>query len=246
MTIHYNVPGKKRKELAQAIGAWLGVDTRYCGAPTFAYEIDYFTLDRDGNLTFSDSADSEVIERLLEYLYDNSFECDMNEALPPIEVEEVEEDCPPPYATPQNTANVGASVLCVSMPKSTFDERTLANLGALVASKANLIGKAFGISEVTVEITEDKVSFPWLTGESTPEEIRAFDAFVCKLCEMARTQHRITAKEKEVENEKYAFRCFLLRLGFIGDEYKPFRKILLRNLTGSSAFKGGKTDEVSE
>ena len=56
---------------------------------------------------------------------------------------------------------------------------------------------------------------------------------------MARTQKRVTAKEKEVDNERYAFRCFLLRLGFIGAEYKEERKILLRNLTGSSAFKNG-------
>ena len=44
-------------------------------------------------------------------------------------------------------------------------------------------------------------------------------------------------KEREVENDKYAFRCFLLRLGFIGDEYKLTRKILLENLEGSAAFK---------
>ena len=50
-------------------------------------------------------------------------------------------------------------------------------------------------------------------------------------------------KEKEVETEKYAFRCFLLRLGFIGKDYKDERKILLRNLTGSSAFKGGAKNE---
>jgi hypothetical protein len=53
--------------------------------------------------------------------------------------------------------------------------------------------------------------------------------------------------EKKVDNEKYAFRCFLLRLGFIGAEYKTDRKILLKNLTGSSAFKnGGAEREVSE
>ena len=40
-------------------------------------------------------------------------------------------------------------------------------------------------------------------------------------------------------NEKYAFRCFLLRLGFIGAEYKSERKILLENFTGSAAFKSG-------
>ena len=51
------------------------------------------------------------------------------------------------------------------------------------------------------------------------------------------------AKEKEVENDKYAFRCFLLRLGFIGSEYKEERRILLKNLSGSSAFKGGASDE---
>ena len=60
---------------------------------------------------------------------------------------------------------------------------------------------------------------------------------------MERNQKRINAKEKEVDNEKYAFRCFLLRLGFIGAEYKAERKILLRNLSGSSAFKSGKANE---
>lgn len=41
----------------------------------------------------------------------------------------------------------------------------------------------------------------------------------------------------EESNEKYAFRCFLLRLGFIGPKFKDQRKVLLRNLTGSAAFK---------
>ena len=50
---------------------------------------------------------------------------------------------------------------------------------------------------------------------------------------------RVTASEREVENERYAFRCFLLRLGFIGDEYKSERKTLLKNLNGSSAFRDG-------
>ena len=56
---------------------------------------------------------------------------------------------------------------------------------------------------------------------------------------MARNAKRVTATEKPADNEKYAFRCFLLRLGFIGAEYKEERKILLKNLSGSSAFKNG-------
>ncbi len=46
---------------------------------------------------------------------------------------------------------------------------------------------------------------------------------------------------REEPNEKYAFRCFLLRLGFIGPEYKAQRKVLLRNLNGSAAFKNQET-----
>ena len=60
---------------------------------------------------------------------------------------------------------------------------------------------------------------------------------------MSKAQKRINTKEKAVENEKYAFRCFLLRLGFIGAEYKAERKLLLKNLTGSSAFKKEKNNE---
>lgn len=70
--------------------------------------------------------------------------------------------------------------------------------------------------------------------------------FITALCDMAKNQKRITSKEKETDNEKYAFRCFLLRLGFIGAEYKTERKILLRNLTGSSAFKGGRNNACTE
>ena len=71
----------------------------------------------------------------------------------------------------------------------------------------------------------------------------AYTHFVNSLCKMTKEAKRVTAKEKIVDNEKYAFRCFLLRLGFIGTEYKTERKILLRNLSGSSAFKAGRDGE---
>ena len=71
-------------------------------------------------------------------------------------------------------------------------------------------------------------------------------SFIANLCAMAKNAKRITAMEKPVDNEKYAFRCFLLRLGFIGREYKTQRKILLRNLTGSCAFRSGTKKEVAD
>ena len=216
MTVKYNVTGAKRKELAQLISNFTGCDIKYNGAPTFAYEVDYFTIDKSGALSFDDKADSEVIERLLEMLYDNGFE---SEALP-------EADEP-------STETTG---LCVSMPRTLFTDTAMANLKSIVEAKKNLLMKAFDIDELPILEEDGKVCFPWFSGES-PEEIKAYDHFICKLCEMARTQKRVTATEKTVENEKYAFRCFLLRLGFIGAEYKEARKILLKNLEGNSAFK---------
>ena len=85
----------------------------------------------------------------------------------------------------------------------------------------------------------------WLVWIVHPDELKAYMHFITAICEMSTNQKRINATEKEIDNEKYAFRCFLLRLGFIGDEYKAERKILLRNLSGSSAFKGGSSKEVT-
>lgn len=63
---------------------------------------------------------------------------------------------------------------------------------------------------------------------------------------MARTQKRVTAKEKDTQNDKFTLRLFLIRLGFIGDEYKTARKILLGNLTGNSSWKSGHRSEQTE
>lgn len=224
MTITINATGAERKRLVQTISKWLGCDAKYLGVPSCAYRVDYFTIEKNGSLSFDDSADSEVVERLLHHIYDEGFDIDQSHT-----EDEPEEEI---------------HGICISMPRSLFTDSSLENLKAIVAAKSCLIKKALGVDELPIEITDTKVSFPWFMGEPTPEEVKAYDTFICKLCEMARNQKRVSAKEKEVDNEKYAFRCFLLRLGFIGNEYKSERKILLRNMTGSSAFKTAK--EVTE
>ena len=74
-----------------------------------------------------------------------------------------------------------------------------------------------------------------------------YTKFIAALCKMSMKAKRVNDTSKVIVNEKYAFRCFLLRLGFIGNEYKKDRKILLEKLSGSSAFRnGGHEDEVSK
>ena len=135
--------------------------------------------------------------------------------------------------------------LTISLPRSSFTETALKNLDALLASKGKLIQKAFNIEKATYTLTEETIKFAWFHGKIAEDTVRAYTDFISKLCEMAQKQKRAVAKEKAVENEKYAFRCFLLRLGMIGDDYKTSRRILLQNLTGSSAFKCGRRKEAA-
>ena len=134
--------------------------------------------------------------------------------------------------------------LTVEIP---LDKAAVGNLTKLLDAKGSLIKKALGVDALPIEIQEDRVAFPWFSELPDADAVKAYTHFISALCEMSKNAKRVTVTEKAVENEKYAFRCFLLRLGFIGTEYKAERKILLKNLTGSSAFKNGGADhEVSE
>lgn len=107
----------------------------------------------------------------------------------------------------------------------------------LLKARSALIKKVLGLDDLPVEQRKDTVTFPWFPNTLESGEIKARIHFISALCEMSKRQKRISTAEKDIGSEKYAFRCFLLRLGFIGEQYKAERKILLKNLTGSSAYK---------
>lgn len=240
MRIEFNRTGAERKALVTAMGEILEVKPRYLGMPTAAYEVDYFTIDRNGAVEFDDRADSEEIENLLERLAERDFVAE------PAEPQEAAKDAPEKETANDTDAAAdepqGESVgLTVAIP---LEKAAVSNLTKLLDAKGGLIKKALGIDELPIEIGEDKVSFPWFSELPDADETKAYTHFISALCEMAKNAKRVTATEKEVDNEKYAFRCFLLRLGFIGAEYKTERKILLKNLSGSSAFKSGERKEA--
>ena len=243
MKIMYHAQGTNRKALADAISQITGVRKVYKGIPNYEYEIDYFTVDREGNLNFDDGANNGVIENLIEKLDSRGFHAESVEPTPAasseIPLEEADEEKP--------QEPIPADIITkVSLPKDEFTETALDNLQKLVKSKASLIQKAFGIDTLPIELQETQISFPWLQGKLDADTVQARIRFITALCNTAKTQKRVTATEKTVENEKYAFRCFLLRLGFIGKECAKDRKILLVNLSGSAAFKGGAKHAVSE
>ncbi len=75
MKIRYNRIGSERKALVRAIEEITECTAQYLGAPTFAYQVDYFTIEKDGTLEFDDRADSEEIENLLEQLAERPQKC---------------------------------------------------------------------------------------------------------------------------------------------------------------------------
>ena len=242
MKIRYNRIGSERKALVRAIEEITECTAQYLGAPTFAYQVDYFTIEKDGTLEFDDRADSEEIENLLEQLAERGFEGTAAQ-MPHTAAETEDEELSAEAETARHGENVGLTSeslgLTVAIP---MDGTAVGNLKKLLEAKGNLIKKALNIDSLPIEVKEETVEFPWFETVS-PEETVAYTHFISALCELSKNAKRVTAKEKEVDNEKYAFRCFLLRLGFIGTEYKAERKILLRNLSGSAAFKTVKDGE---
>ena len=234
MRINFNVTGSDRKALVTAMGEILETIPKYLGMPTAAYKVACFRIDKNGTVEFDDKTDSEKVENLLGQLAKRGF----------VRVEQ--EVTANNTSETETTSQNGNEGLTVAMP---LESVNIDNLLKLLEAKGSLIKKALGIDELPVETREEKVSFHWFLELPDSDTVQTYTHFISALCKMSKEQKRITAKEKTVDNEKYAFRCFLLRLGFIGAEYKEERKILLKNLKGNSAFKSGakkKADEISE
>ena len=166
-----------------------------------------------------DGTEKEIVEDLIRQLREHGFQDDM----------EITEE-----------VSVQQDKLTIAVPKESLTDTALENLQKIIANKQMLFHRAFQTDSTEVEITEEKINFTWFPYTTDSDEIAAYAQFISKLCDTARDAKRVPSKLIETDNDKYAFRCFLLRLGFIGKEYKTARKILLRNLTGNSAFRSVK------
>lgn len=222
MKIDYNVTGPSRKKLAQVFAKTLGVKAVYLPNPVNGYQIGPYRLTGNGVVevdetepTVDDAINAAVAAGFLGTI---EGEPDLNE-----------ED---PF--------IGS----ISITKDGMTSEHIENLKKIIIAKACLMKKAFGTDRLPVLEEFDKITFEWFP-DMNPDNGPAYIEFISALRKMAMEAKRVTMKDKEVENDKYAWRCFLLRLGFIGPEYKNTRKTLMKNFTGSSAFKS-KKEAVNE
>ena len=91
-----------------------------------------------------------------------------------------------------------------------------------------------------ISFEADRIIFSGLPATDDPVAVKTFTDICAMMNRQALAQNRIQAKQVNGENEKYAMRIWLVRLGMNGAECKDDRKFLMENLSGHSAFR---TDE---
>ena len=234
MQIKYNVSREKRKELVSIMRDILQETTRYLAAPTFCFMVGKYTVDKNGTVTCPDDANAAQIEMLIRELAHDGFIGErIGEATKPAEHKVAE----PNQLETETPCVADPDRLAIELPKDGMTPAAMENLRRLVASKATLFKKALGTNSLPITEHPDRIEFRWFQPTDDQANITAYYNLVRSLCELARTHKRVIATEQETDNEKYTFRCFLLRLGFIGTEYKEARKILMQNLSGNAAFR---------
>lgn len=213
--IYYDLEGQRRKDLVKALGEILLWEPKYLGAPTFSYQVGNYTVTQIGAIICPECCTREIAEQIILKLKERGFD------------------------------HTGSNLMLfvVSLPRTMFDEASLLRLRNLVKSKETILKAALGARVLQIEETEDKVYFPWFTISGADGETDAYMKLIAALGKAACEQKRISDREKPQENQKYAMRLFLVRLGFVGDEYKQARKILLRNLSGNCSWKAGHAPE---
>lgn len=213
MKIEYHLRGIARKRLAIHVGEFARTGVCYRGSPGYEYDIGIYSVDQEGALVIPDGMNHQ---RLLTYLSGLGYTSN-------------ETNASPSYTTLAKGT--------VTYPRSDFSSQDLDNLRQLVGSKAVLIMKSLGVDALPIEVSKDIVMFPWLPETVDGKTAKAVDHLIRAMCDMAHTQKTIRAVERPIDNDKYAFRCFLLRLGFIGEKYQEERKTLLARLLGLAAFR---------
>ena len=213
--IKEQVSGQERKVIAAVLGEVLEAPVKYAGVPSCAYEVAGWTISKEGCL----------ISPLF-----------------------AAEDAPAVKTVMDALKIAGVAPdgrLEVQISAEGADEAALSNLDKILKSKETLIRKSLEAQgEIAARLEDGKLIFDFFRATINKDKISACVLLMIRIWEQAQMLKRVVAKEQAVDNEKYAFRCFLLRLGFIGDRYRQERKVLLARLEGNMAFKkvpGGAT-----
>lgn len=234
---------KNRKDLVKAVSEFAGENAKYMGAPTFAYMVGAYIIDKDGSIT----SDFEM-DGLKNFLIEKGFIQQKTEQEPQLLVE--------------NEHNQQESIDSIefSIPIGDANKTAIINFVNMLYSKQYLINRSLQMAVLSIhdsflkeleskelsEIKNDEYSgfsiendclvfdYPNIEGG---EMLKAYMTLMCMAFSKAKESTRVQAKLTHPENEKYYMRCWLIRLGLGGKGGAETRKALLKNLKGHTAFR---------
>lgn len=244
-----------RKEAAARLAEITGTESRYTKVPRCAYEVGPYTIEKDGSITVAEDADLAPLQALADEGLVEPFEAPATEpAAKEAEAEPINLTVEVPMkhhtgATLRNLINLiytragllnkalgtGFRVdeeLIEALKDDTCTQTTESLLQAIGHFETEH-GKA--IDGLT--FTPEGITFSSLPETTDAEKLRTFTILAGMMNKQALDQKRIQAKAVNEENEKYALRIWLTRLGMNGAEFKEARKVLMANLTGHCAFR---------
>ena len=283
MSINFHVTGKERKALAEALSEITFSEAAYAGAPTFAYRVGDYTVDKNGVIFYPPTLAQEAVALVVEKLKERGFtpegeaQADLPEEDAPAEIPAETPDVAPEAAalaqpeaeameaaegakTPDTAEEGGAAPatpyestdtqkdtpavaeaednkLTVGIPRKTLTDDALERLKLIVANKEVLFKRAVLADALPIEVTEEDIAFPWFTLTGVDGEAAAYAQFITALCQMASEQTRILDKPYDGDNDRFAMRIFMVRLGMKGTEFALARKLMMKHLTGNSGWR---------
>ena len=299
MSINFHVTGKERKALVEALSEITFSEAAYAGAPTFAYRVGDYTVDKNGVIFYPPTLAQEAVVMVVEKLKERGFipegeaQADLPEDDAPAEIPAERPDVAPEAAasaqpeaeameaaegaerpdtaeeaevapaatgeaadTPAESAETAdpsddamkegtvadqgdATKFAVSIPRKTLTDDALERLKLIVSNKEMLFKRAVIADALPIEVTEEEVAFPWFTLTGVDGEAAAYAQFITALCQMASEQTRILDKPYDGDNDRFAMRIFMVRLGMKGAAFALARKLMMKHLTGNSGWRYG-------
>ena len=172
MEIKYNIEKSQRKAMAQKIAEIIGAEVEYLGVPSCAYQIDIFTLSKDGVLSFTDRSDTEIVEKVLDGLaeagytsetvtYPEGTETDAEESAEPQDAEDggaEPDENTDENENPETETNGFPIAVTVALPLTDHTVLSLTNLICMIHARGPLLSKATGGAFVADKSLVDEIS----------------------------------------------------------------------------------------
>ena len=237
-----------KKILVNRLGELTGIKPRYTYMPRCAYKCGTYAVERSGDLTVEDGADMSIAQTLLDegLITGETLEANADTGEGAEETADAVESLPMASHSvdslrrlvnliysrgPLLTKSTGGAFGCEKELLTALDEAGIVKMEDFI----HMVTEHGGLTGLTFD--DGKVNFTGFPMTEDPDKVKAFTDLASLMNRHAITMKRIQAKEVNDENEKYAMRIWLLRVGMNTDEYKTTRKVLMENLSGHTAFR---------